>query len=80
MKIQILGTGCSKCGYLFQAAEQAVKDSGVSATVEKVTDIVQILDFSPMALPALAIDGQVKSSGQVLTPDQVRAFFPKPGA
>lgn len=77
MKIQILGTGCSKCNYLFRAAEQAVKESGVSATVEKVTDIAQILEFSPWALPALAIDGQVKTAGHVMTADEVRAHFPK---
>ena len=80
MKIQLQGTGCSKCGYLFQAAEKAVKESGVNATVEKVTDIVQILDFNVMALPALAIDGKLKSSGQMLTANEVRAFFPKQGA
>jgi small redox-active disulfide protein 2 len=77
MKIQILGTGCSKCTYLFQAAEQAVKESGVSATVEKVTDISRILEYSPWALPALAIDGQVKAAGQVMTADEIKAFFPK---
>jgi small redox-active disulfide protein 2 len=77
MKIQILGTGCSKCKYLFQAAEQAVKESGVSATVEKVTDISQILEYSPWALPALAIDGQVKTAGQVMSADEIKAFFPK---
>jgi small redox-active disulfide protein 2 len=77
MKIQILGTGCSKCKYLFQAAEQAVRESGVSATVEKVTDISQILEYSPWALPALAIDGQVKAAGHVMTADEVKAHFAK---
>ena len=79
MKIQILGTGCPKCGDLHQAAEQAVKESGVAATVEKVTDIGEILTFAPWALPALAIDGQVKAAGQVLSPAEVRAFFPQHG-
>lgn len=60
MMIQILVTGCSKCRYLFQAAEQAVKESGVSATVETVTDVSQVLEYSPWALPALAIDGQAR--------------------
>jgi small redox-active disulfide protein 2 len=76
MKIQILGTGCSKCKYLFQAAEQAVKESGVSATVEKVTDIAQILEYSPWALPALVIDGQVKTAGQMLSADEIRPLLP----
>ena len=77
MKIQILATGCSKCGYLFQAAEQAVKDSGVSATVENVKDITQIIGFAPWALPALVIEGQLKTAGQVLSAHRIAAFFNK---
>lgn len=77
MKIQILGSGCAKCGYLFQAAEQAVAETGITATVEKVTDIARMLEFQPWALPALAVDGQVKSAGQVLTAQQIKEFIVK---
>jgi small redox-active disulfide protein 2 len=61
--IQILGTGCSKCGYLAANAQQAVQDAGREDVIEKVTDIVKILDFSPTALPALAINGRVVTAG-----------------
>ncbi len=77
MKIQILGMGCSKCNYLQQAAEQTVRELGISATVETITDIAEMLEFSPMALPALAVDGQIKSAGQVLSAEQIKAFFSK---
>ena len=76
MKIQILGMGCSKCIYPQKAAERAVLEAGVAATVEKVTDLSAILDFSPMALPALAVDGQVKSAGLVLSAEQIKSFSP----
>lgn len=76
MKIQILGMGCAKCSYLHRAAEQAIRESGVAATVEKVTDLSAILDFSPMVLPALAVDGQVKSAGLMLSAEEIKAFFP----
>jgi small redox-active disulfide protein 2 len=79
MKIQILGTGCTKCVDLYDAAMQAVQQANANATVEKVTDIVAILEFAPWALPALAVNGQVKAAGQVLTPEQIRAFFPTTG-
>lgn len=77
MKIQILGTGCAKCGRLFEAAEQAAKDAGVPVTVEKVTDIIQILEFYAWALPALAIDGEVKAAGHVPTVAEIKAMLPK---
>ncbi len=61
--VQVLGTGCSKCGYLLKHVEEAVNQLGRDDSVEKVDDIVQILEFSPTALPALAIDGKVVFAG-----------------
>ncbi|RPI89338.1 MAG: thioredoxin family protein [Planctomycetaceae bacterium] len=74
-KIQILGTGCSKCGYLAANAESAVRESGRSDLIEKVTDIIKILEFAPSALPALAIDGRVVTAGTLPTPAQIKQFL-----
>ena len=68
MKIQVLGTGCPKCNQLYQNAQQAVTESGIDATVEKVTDLNDIMTFGVMVTPALAIDGQVKTTKN-LPPD-----------
>lgn len=64
-KIQILGTGCPKCKKLTEAADQAAQSLGIEYSLEKVTDINQIMDFGVMATPALAVDGDVKVSGRV---------------
>ena len=72
MKVQILGTGCPKCKTLTQNAESAVKELGIDCDVEKVTDMDQILSFGVMMTPALAIDGEVKSSGKVLTSGEIK--------
>ena len=70
--IQILGTGCSKCTHLFKNAEDAVQTLGRGDRVEKIEDIVRILDFSPSALPAMAIDGKVVTSGMLSTSKQIQ--------
>jgi len=70
-KIQILGTGCPKCKTLTANAEAAVKTLGVEATVEKVEKIADIMKFGVMLTPALAVDGQVKSSGKVLSAEDI---------
>jgi small redox-active disulfide protein 2 len=75
MKIQILGMGCSKCKLLEQHAREAVADLGLEAEVEKVMDLEAIAGMGVMMTPALAIDGEVKSVGKVLTKDQVIAFI-----
>jgi small redox-active disulfide protein 2 len=75
MKIQILGSGCSKCKLLEQHAREAVAELKLEAEVEKVTDIDKIVELGVMMTPALAIDGVVKSVGRVLTKDQVIEYL-----
>jgi small redox-active disulfide protein 2 len=75
MKIQILGTGCAKCMKLTHNAEEAVKESGVAAEVEKVTDINKIMDYGVMMTPGLVVDGVVKSVGKVLSVDEIKKLL-----
>ena len=74
-KIQILGTGCPKCKLLVANAEQAVKELGIEAVVEKVDKIQDIMKFGVMITPALVVDGQVKSTGKVLCADDIKKFL-----
>ena len=61
--IQILGTGCAKCRTLVANAEQAIKEAGIEGQVVKVREIAEMLAFEAVsALPALAVDGQVRSA------------------
>ncbi len=73
--IQVLGPGCVKCVKLKENAETAVKESGVEATVEKITDINVITSFGVMMTPALAIDGEVKIVGRVPTAEEIKALL-----
>jgi small redox-active disulfide protein 2 len=74
-KLQILGTGCPKCKKLAQNAEAAVKELGLDFEVEKVTDITEIMNFGVMMTPALAVDGQVKVVGKVLSADEIKKML-----
>ena len=71
-KIQILGTGCPKCKKLAENTETAAKDLGIEYTLEKVTDINDIMKFGVMITPALAVDGRVKVVGKVPSPDEIK--------
>ena len=75
MKIQILGTGCAKCKALEASAVEAVDTLGTDDEVIKVTDLDEIMEMGVMVTPALAIDGDVKSAGKVLTPAQVAEYI-----
>ena len=74
-KIQILGTGCPKCRKLAENAEAAAKELGIEHEIEKVSDINEMMKFGVMVTPALAIDGQVKSIGKVVSPDEIKAML-----
>ena len=73
--VQVLGPGCAKCEKLKHNAEEAVEHSGVEATVEKITDINVITGFGVMMTPALAVDGEVKSVGRVLSPTDIEKLL-----
>ncbi len=75
MKIQILGTGCPKCKTLTANAEKAVAELGIQAEIEKITDIKAIMAFGVMMTPALAVDGVIKSSGHLLSPEQIKKII-----
>ena len=73
--VQVLGPGCSRCEKLKKNAEEAVRQAGVEAQVEKITDINVITGFGVMMTPALAIDGEVKLSGSVPSPDEIQKLL-----
>ena len=74
-KIQILGTGCPKCKKLAENADAAAKQLGIEYTLEKVTDIKEIMKMGVMMTPALAVDGQVKVVGKVALPEDIKKML-----
>lgn len=75
MEIKVLGPGCSKCNKLFEETRKAIDETGVDATLEKIERIDEIADHGVMFTPALVIDGEVKSSGKVLTAAKIAALL-----
>jgi small redox-active disulfide protein 2 len=71
LKIQILGTGCTKCNNLADNAKEAAETLGVVVDVEKITDLNEIMTFGCMTTPGLAINGQLVSQGKLLKPEQI---------
>lgn len=67
MKIEVLGTGCSKCTTLFEQVKKVVASKGLFVQIEKVEDLTQIMNYRVMSTPALVIDGEVKSMGKTLS-------------
>lgn len=75
MKIEILGTGCTKCKALEEAVKKAVAQIGGFHEVKKVEDIVEIMNYGVMSTPALVVDGVVKSAGKLLSVEDIVEFI-----
>jgi len=75
MKIEILGTGCPKCRELYENAKKAVEEKGIHAEVLKVEDIEKMIEYGVMMPPALVIDGEVKSSGNIPSPEEIQQWL-----
>lgn len=71
MKIEVLGTGCSKCNELEAKVKQAVAKSGKFVQIEKIADLQKIMAYGVMSTPGLVIDGTVKSTGRVPSVDEI---------
>jgi small redox-active disulfide protein 2 len=77
MDIKVLGPGCAKCQQTEKTVKEAVAEAGVSANIEKVTDVLKIASYGVFGTPAVVVDGEVKSVGKIPTKDEIKGWLKK---
>jgi len=80
MEIKILGTGCAKCKQLEKVVREAVDEMGLDATVVKVTELADIMEYGIMSTPGLVVDGEVRLAGRLPKLAEVRTILERAGA
>ncbi len=75
MEIKVLGTGCPSCKALYETVKQAVEEIGSDASVIKEEDLLKIMNYNVLSLPALVIDERVVSVGKKLSLKEVKEFI-----
>lgn len=75
IRLEVLGVGCDKCKKLAANAAQAARELGLDFELVKVTRIEEIKRFRVIALPALVVDGVVKSVGRLPDVEAVKALL-----
>jgi len=75
MDIKVLGPGCPKCQQTEKIVKEVVQGIGSDATVEKVTDIMEIAGYGVFGTPAVVVDGEVKSVGKIPKPAEVKSWI-----
>lgn len=65
MEIKVLGTGCANCKALYATVEKVVNELGIQAEIIKEEDLMKIMEYNVMTLPALVINGKIVAKGRI---------------
>jgi small redox-active disulfide protein 2 len=77
MDIKVLGPGCPKCRQTEKMVKEVVAEAGVAATVEKVTNAMEIAGYGVFGTPAVVVDGEVKSVGKIPQKEEIKNWIMK---
>jgi len=77
INIKVLGTGCHKCKALEKTIREVVDENRYDAEIEKVEDIVKIMNYGILATPGMAINDKVVASGRLLSKDEIKNLIEK---
>lgn len=75
INIKILGSGCANCKTTVKLISDAVNVKGVTAQIDKVEEIKDIVSYGVMNTPGVVIDGKVVHSGGVPSIDKINSWF-----
>ena len=75
MEIKVLGPGCPKCKSLAKLVQETVQEMQLEATITKVEDIMEIMQYNIIATPALVINGKVVLKGVLPSKVQLQTIL-----
>lgn len=75
MTVKILGTGCPKCRRLEEKVKTVIDMNSIDASVEKVTDINEMMKYNIMMTPGLVINEKLVQSGNIPKDEQILAWL-----
>jgi small redox-active disulfide protein 2 len=75
MEVKVLGTGCGKCKTTYAVIEKVIKENNITATLTKVEDIKEIMNYNILTTPAVVVDGEVKIKGYVPSEREIKELL-----
>ena len=75
MNVKVLGGGCRKCETLLENTKEAIKNAGIEAEVEYITDFAVIGAYGIMSTPALIVDEKIVSMGKALKSSDIEKLL-----
>jgi small redox-active disulfide protein 2 len=74
VRIKVLGPGCANCKKVEQLVSTVVSELEVEADLEKVTDLMEIMEYPILTTPGLVINDEVVCSGRIPSKEEVTTW------
>ena len=74
-EIKVYGPGCANCKRLEQLCYDAVAELDIIANIQKVSDLMEIMQSGIMSTPGLAINGKIVSAGKIPTKETLKHWI-----
>lgn len=75
MEIKVYGPGCAKCVTVDKLVRDVVFQKSPDISVEKISDIREMMKAGILSTPAVVIDGVLKSSGRVPSKEEIESWI-----
>jgi len=75
LTVKVLGPGCANCARLKAAAVEALKNLGIEATLEYITDRTQFSKYGLLMTPGLVLNDKLVCAGRVPSVSEVTALI-----
>jgi len=75
MEVKVFGPGCAKCTETENLVKEVAAAKGGNITVQKVTDLKEMMAAGVMSTPAVAVDGVLKSTGRVPSREEIAGWL-----
>lgn len=77
MDVKVIGAGCPDCDKLKASTEEALKELGINAEIQRITALKDIVLLGVMTAPSLLVDGKLIISGQAASKEEVKKQLEK---
>lgn len=77
MNIKVIGSGCPDCSKLYDNTIAALEELNLTAEVEKVGDLIEIVKLGVLSAPSLMVNGKLVVSGKVASQKEIVKLLKK---
>jgi small redox-active disulfide protein 2 len=74
LSIKVLGPGCSNCQKVEQIAKKVVATLSVDATIQKVTEMQDIMKYPILSTPGLVVNEKLVCAGRIPSEAEVTTW------